>query len=210
VKSFFSCIADSAKQEGMRKISVGGLILSVALLSTSGLAQAQSQTKTKTTATQVESGPPDSITDTSIHTRQSDLSVMLWLPWYYGFGVGGVVRYEIPILPDGFIPTINDEFSLEPSFGVAYSGYASVNFLDLNPALYGIWSFNFSKEFRAYFGLGLGANIGVYTGSITTGLNVTYFFWDICAGVFYKLSDSIALRGELGSQGLKAGVAFFF
>jgi hypothetical protein len=202
----------------MRNPSVGGLILSAVFLSSSGLALAQTKTTTTTTTTtrtgstttQSESGPPDSITDTSIHTRPTDLSVMLWLPWYYGFGVGGVVRYEIPILPDGFIPSINDEFSLEPSFGVAYSGYAGVNFLDLNPALYGIWSFNFSKEFRAYGGLGLGANIGVYTGSITTGLNVTYFFWDICAGVFYKLSDSIALRGELGSQGLKAGVAFYF
>jgi hypothetical protein len=198
---------------------VGGLILSAVLFSTTGPALAQTRTTTTTTTTtqparessaQPASGVADSITDSGIHSRQSDLSVMVWLPWYYGFGVGGVVRFEIPILPDGFIPAINDEFSIEPSFGVAYSGYGGVNFLDLNPALYGIWSFWFSKEFRAYGGLGLGANIGVYTGNVTTGLNLTYFFWDICAGVFYKLNDAIALRGEIGSQGLKAGVSFSF
>jgi len=197
----------------MRNPSVGGLILSVVLLSTSGLAAAQAKTQSQAPAKGSSyaepSGPLNSITDTSVHTRDMDLSVMLWLPWYYGFGVGGVVRFEIPILPDGFIPSINDEFSLEPSFGVAVSSYGGESFTSLVPALYGIWSFNFSKEFRAYGGLGLGYNIGLYSGNVS-GLGYNYFYWDLCAGLFYRWTDALAFRAELGSQGLKAGISFFF
>jgi hypothetical protein len=186
----------------MRKSSVGGLIVSVVLM-TSGLAQAA---QSKSGSSTEVSG---SINDTSTHSRDTDLSVMLWLPWYYGFGVGGVVRYEIPILPDGFIPSVNDEFSLEPNLGVAVAGCCGETWTSLAPALYGTWSFNFSKEFRAYIALGLGYNIGIYSGAVQ-GLGYNYFFWDLAAGIFYRFSQAIGLRAELGSQGLKAGVAFYF
>ena len=184
----------------MRKSSVGGLIVSAVLLSTSSLALA--------TTTEV-SGPPDSITDWATHTRDTDLSVMLWLPWYYGFGVGGVVRYEIPIVPDGFIPHVNDEFSLEPNIGIAASGCCGESWITIAPALYGTWSFNFSKEFRAYATLGLGYSFGVYSGAVQ-GLGYNYFFWDLAAGIFYRWTNAMAFRAELGSQGLKAGISFFF
>jgi hypothetical protein len=187
----------------MRIPSVRSLVLTFVLFCTVMTSSELAQART------YSSGAPNSITDTSTHSRDTDLSLMLWLPWYYGFGVGAVVRYEIPVLPDGFIPSINDEFSLEPNLGIAVSNCCGASWVSLSPALYGDWSFNFSKEFRAYVGLGLGINIGFYSGAVQ-GLNYDYFFWDLCFGIFYRFNPAIAFRAEIGSQGLKLGVAFFF
>jgi hypothetical protein len=158
-------------------------------------------------------GEADSITDARTHHRDQDLSLLLWLPYYYGYGVGVDVRYEFPVLPDGFIPKVNDQFSLEPSLGIAATRYdvtgAVVNVVNFTPALFGDWSFHFSKEFRAYFALGLGFNFATYSGTYP-GFSPAYFYWQLALGLFYNFNRDIALRVELGSQGFMIGVAFFF
>lgn len=173
--------------------------IAVAALLSTGVAQAR--------------GEPDSITDTSAQTRPQNLSVMAYVPWYYGFGIGANVRYEIPVVPNGFIPTINNSFSIEPSLGLAYAsrGYSGVNYsvFDVTPAMYGIWNFYFNPKFSAYGGLGLGFNIGTYTGSSYTD-SASYFFWDPVVGLHYSFSPNMALRAEAGAQGLKGGVSFYF
>lgn len=193
-----------------RRCLLRGVFLLAALLSTGEVARAD----------QYYAGPPVSsaggIEDWTIQHRSSDLSVLAWLPWYYGFGVGAELRYEIFILPTGFIPTINDSFSLEPSIGLAYTAYGVPHYTwsvtDIAPALYGIWSFYFSTPFRLYLGLGLGYNIGIatapygYDGTIAD----SYFYWDLVAGLSYQFTRSIAFRGELGTQGVKAGLSFYF
>ncbi len=196
----------------MKSLSTAGLILCVSLLSVPGSALAATSGSTVQSA----QGDPDTITDARPHTRESDISVLFWLPFeYYSIGFGGMVRYEIPILPDGFIPNINDEFTLEPSFGVAYSSVgglgSNVGVVELAPAIYGIWRFHFSKEFDAYGGLGLGLNFGVYSESyLGTGVGVNFYF-DPCVGINYRFpSSSIAFRGEIGPEGLKAGFSFYF
>jgi hypothetical protein len=160
---------------------------------------------------------PDGISDWTPHARPSDLSVMAWLPWYFGFGFGGEIRYEYYILPNGFIPTINDSFSIEPSIGLAYTSYGALAYswgiTDIAPAVYGNWSFYFSNAFRLYFGLGLGYNIGIATaphGYAGPAIGDSFFYWDIVGGLAYKFNRSIAIRGEVGSQGLKGGVSFYF
>ena len=52
--------------------------------------------------------------------------------------------------------------------------------------------------------LGLGQHLG--------GARPTYggFFWNIALGAMYKLTNGIALRGELGYAGLKLGAAWLF
>ena len=44
----------------------------------------------------------------------------------------------------------------------------------------------------------------------TSGVNDGFFFWDTVVGLFYEFSPKIAFRGELGSQGPKAGISAFF
>jgi hypothetical protein len=183
----------------VKSAPVAGAVLATLLLSATGAA--------------AERGAPNSITDTSVHTRDPDLSLFLWLPFYYGYGVGASVRFEIPVLPDGFIPSINDEFSIEPSFGIASTRYgvsnSNVAIINFAPALYGTWSFNFSELFRAYGALGLGFNFATYSGTYP-GFQPAYFYWDAAVGISYKFTRDVAFRTEIGSQGFKAGVSFYF
>jgi len=183
----------------VRSLSVAGCLLSATLLSGSAVAS--------------ERGEPGTITDRSHHERGSDLSLLLWIHYYYGYGIGGNIRYEIPVLPDGFIPSINDEFTLEPSLGIAATRYNyppdRVSVLNLAPALYGLWSFWFSTPFRAYWGLGLGFNFATYTGTYP-GFAPAYVFWDLVIGLSYNFNRDVAFRAELGTQGLKLGVSFYF
>jgi hypothetical protein len=202
----------------MRTRLLSSALLVGVLVSASGVARAQYY------AQQPPPPPPppsvysaDGISDWSPKSRLSDLSVMAWLPWYFGFGIGGEVRYEFYILPNGFIPTINDSFSLEPSIGLAYTSYGVVNYgwsiIDIAPALYGNWSFYFSNAFRLYVGLGLGYNIGVASaphGYNGPAIGDSFFYWDLVGGLSYKFTRAIGLRAELGSQGAKAGLSFYF
>ncbi len=158
-------------------------------------------------------GPPGSITDTRVHTREPDLSLLLWFPYYYGYGFGAQVRFEFPVLPDGFIPTINDEVTLEPSFGIAGTSYGytgnDYGILNFTPALYGLWRFHFSTQFDVYGGLGLGINFGVVNRPYE-GFVPTYFYWDPCVGLNFRFAPSVALRAQLGAQGLLGGFSFYF
>jgi hypothetical protein len=161
---------------------------------------------------------PGGIRDTSPQQRDQDLSVMLFIPWWYGVGVGAMLRYEIPIVPDGFIPAINDQFSLEPSLGLSYTrdyGYYRIGrdefrakSFNIAPALYANWSFHITPKFRPYIAIGLGYNIGVEVGDVNWSPN--YFYFDIAPGMFFRFSDAAAFRAELGAQGPKLGFSFFF
>ena len=157
------------------------------------------------------------IDDWTVQHRSSDVSVLAWLPLVRRLWVWRRTPLRVLfILPNGFIPTINDAFSLEPSLGLAYTAYAVPHYTwgvtDIAPALYGNWSFYFSQPFRLYVGLGLGYNIGIasaprgYDGTIAD----SYFYWDLVAGLSYKFTRNVALRGELGTQGVKAGLSFYF
>lgn len=161
-----------------------------------------------------------SIKDRSVHdSRPLGVSGMLYLPWYFGIGIGFNARVEIPVVKDGFIPQINDQFSIEPSFSVAYRtrsyGWATdrLTFLDFTPAVYAMWSFHITPKFRPYAALGLGYDIGIwlndddYPGSDVTA---SFFYWDSAVGLFYNFTPSVAFRGELGAQGPKAGLSVFF
>lgn len=165
---------------------------------------------------------PGGIRDTSAQRRPQDLSVMLYAPWWYGVGIGAMVRYEIPIVPNGFIPAINDQFSLEPSLGLSWTRDYGYYYYDrdfggrnrrhafnIAPAIYGTWSFHVTPKFRPYVTLGLGANIGIDTGD-GPDWSPSYFYFDIAPGLFFKFSEAAALRAELGAQGAKVGFSFFF
>ena len=146
--------------------------------------------------------------------RPSTLSGMLHIPWYYGFGVGAVLRYEIPVAPAGLVKGVNDQISIEPSFGLAYSSYSygsslydDFSFLYLTPAAYGIWSFYLQEQLRIYGGLGLGYGVGIVSGRSLYGATLNHFYWDFVAGLFYQFTDHVALRAELGYEGPKVGLS---
>ncbi len=179
--------------------------LAFALASSSALAQEQHGPQSGYLAGQ------DGLFDMAPHHRQTDLSLMFWLPWYYGFGVGGEVRFEIPIVPDGFIPTLNDEFDIEPSLGFAETTNGVYNYWVFDPAAYAVWGFHLNRMLRVYGALGLGVEFaGLNNNPYGYGGGYTHFYWDVAAGVNFKLTNNFALRGELGYGGFKGGIQFYF
>ena len=155
------------------------------------------------------------IRDTSRHTRPQGISAMLYVPWLYGPGIGINARYEIPVVPDGFIPAINDQFSIEPSLGLGYRSDWGTDwdFFNITPAAYATWSFHITPKFRPYVAVGLGVDIGIWLNDDDfpgADPNSAWFFIDTAAGLFYNFSPSLAFRGEIGSGGPKAGLSFFF
>lgn len=192
----------------MIRRSIPAVLLTTTLVSCLAWAQAYSR------------GGDGTITDPGLHARSPDLSLMAYLPWVDGVGFGLDLRFEIPVLPDGFIPNVNDEFAIEPALKLAYRSYGygynypfgngdSVHFFDVVPAVYGIWSFWFSPKFRAYGGLGLGYDVAIASGTYG-GPNAGRFYWDPVVGLFYSFARNVAVRGEAGAQGLKGGLSFSF
>ncbi len=158
--------------------------------------------------------------DSSPQTRHHMLSFFAVLPWYYGFGVGLGVRYAIPIVPQGFIPKLNDSVELEfgadiftayyydyaygPNFGGGYSYTA------LAIPLEGRWTFHITDRFSAYGKAGVGWALGFgpydrFRPGYGGGLYLIF-----CPGVLFKVSDTIALRAEVGNFGLRGGIGIAF
>lgn len=159
------------------------------------------------------------IKDPGPHVRPMTLSALAEIPWWHGIGIGIGARFEIPIVKNGPIKSLNNQISIEPAFTVgyyrAYGTYLLTDDLGVvyfAPMVYGLWSFHFNERFRAYGGFGLGASIGVPQTSskyVTVG-DESYFRFDPVVGVFYKLGNTVALRAELGGYGPKFGAAFAF
>ena len=153
--------------------------------------------------------------DRSPQRRSQMLSIFLGLPYgyfYYGFpfGLGG--RYLIPILHDGFIPAVNDEFSIE--FGADLSGAVGTRFYPiLGIPVEVLWNFHFTQKFSAYVKAGVVLEINfvpyVCVGNVcgaTRGVVSASPVGNI--GLMYKFSDKISFRAEAGYPWIKVGLGF--
>jgi hypothetical protein len=165
------------------------------------------------------------IKDRGPHQRPMMASAQLYTPWRFGFGVGLKLGFEIPIVHDGFIPQINNSFSIEPNFAFAWNNYnrgygygAGVlddDFaaMEYTPGVSVLWSFYFSERFRAYAAVHTGLTIlkPYYDGPGEADLKTYYrFHGELAPGVVWSLNEKIALRAELGWwSGVKGGIALF-
>lgn len=161
---------------------------------------------------------PGGLYDTGTHERPQLLSFFGILPWGYGFGFGAAARYGIPILHDGFIPSLNDSFGVEfgadfwfasYSYGYLGSNY-SYGYKGLLLPVEAMWSLHFTPQLSAYAKLGLGWNFYFWNDSVNNGLSGSGFWWNGAWGVNYQLREKLWLRGELGITGLKGGVGLSF
>jgi hypothetical protein len=191
------------------------ILVAAALLSTPVFADdpppATSDTPTESTFR--HSG---ALLDRSPQRRSQMLSVFLGIPvgyyGYYGgfpFGLGG--RYLIPILHDGFIPSVNDSFNIE--FGVDFSGVLGAYFYPvLSIPVEVMWQFHFTQKFSAYakIGVALEFNFVSYCSSNVNvpcrGVVTPGFVGNI--GLMYKFSEKISFRAEAGYPWLKVGLGF--
>jgi hypothetical protein len=162
-----------------------------------------------------DSGAPGTIKDRGTHDRPIQLSAQLYIPWFWGIGIGVKLAGEIPVVKDGFISSINDSFSIEPAFYFAYSNYYGgfgtydVNLLQYTIAAAGMWNFHLKPNLTVYAALSLGVVIRDWTNDYV-GFNdgKAAAFVELAPGIKWKFADKIALRAELGWYGPRAGIAF--
>jgi hypothetical protein len=129
-----------------------------------------------------------------------------------GFGLSG--RYQITVVPDGFLKpgTIHDDFGIEPAvdfyhYSWDFYGYSwSYNEIGLSASA--IWNLWFTDEFAAYPRLGLGFGFGSW--SDNTGVASPGGYGGVFlvggAGILYALNP-ITLRAEVSNNSLCLGVA---
>jgi hypothetical protein len=155
-----------------------------------------------------------SIKDASEKRRPYGVSLQAAFPWLYSIAGGFRISGEIPIMHNGFIPSINDSFSLEPLFELTYgrptNTWASdqVHAINYTPALSILWSFYFKTNLRAYANLTLGWTIvdDDYPGP--GDLDLSHFHHNFSVGMFYDFKPHWSVRAEIGYAGIRAGIAY--
>lgn len=154
---------------------------------------------------------PDGLFDTSSgHHRPMLISAFIGLPYGYygywgGFGLGFGARFYLPLVHDGFIPQINDEFGIE--FGADLSpSFGTYNYFFLDIPVQVMLDVHVTPQFDAYAKVGIaptlyfGYSSGFYVPSLFAG----------AVGLRYKLGSSFYLRAEAGYPMLMVGVGFGF
>jgi hypothetical protein len=165
---------------------------------------------------EIGEAPPaeGSIRDNAEKRRPYAVSLLAAMPWLYSIGGGARVAGEIPVVHNGFIPSINDSFSLEPLFEFSYglqhnTVWEDVHGISLTPALSVLWSFYFKPQLRAYAAFSFGYTIVLddYEGN-GADLNLNHFHHNFAVGMFYDVAQHWSVRAEIGYQGLRAGIAY--
>ncbi|MHB8879370.1 MAG: hypothetical protein ACYC8T_37220 [Myxococcaceae bacterium] len=149
--------------------------------------------------------------DASPQDRHQMISFFGFIPWYDGFGLGVAARYSIPIMAQGFIPTLNDSFELE--FGADFSwvsnyyfgyGYSYINLGA--PIGEARWTFHLTSKWSVYGKVGVGWNFGFATTSGYNGYSLIRPYFNGGAGAIYNFSDSMVFRAEAGYHGVRVGL----
>jgi hypothetical protein len=159
-------------------------------------------------------GSTSGLNDAGPHTRSSMLSLFGLLAW--GNGIGGAVRYTLPVSNDGFLDSVNDSVELEFGGDIWFGGQSFGNlrygYTGLAIPLEGRWSFHLNPKLSLYGKLSLGWYFTFWSGNVEglEGFNAGGLYWNTGAGALYALSDTLWLRGELGATGLKVGIGFNF
>jgi hypothetical protein len=143
------------------------------------------------------------------------------LAWGSGLGVGG--RYEQVLMPEGFLKGGNGAIkrdTLDVEAGVDFVHYSwdywgyNASYNVLRPAVGASWKLWFSDQLCLYPKLELGFDIAWYSrsdwGVYGHPESHTGLYADLAAGALYQVSPAMALKAELGVDGLRAGVSYRF
>lgn len=196
----------------MRSLSLA-LLLALSALSSTALADDDKPASSGGSIDPSLRGP-GSLSDASPQRRHPMISLFVGLPAaYWGFGgvpfsVGG--RYLQPILHDGFVPSLNDSFSIEAGVDLYAIGRSVFGFGFAVP-IEAMWALHFSQKFSGYLKLGVALELrfGDWCwGNVCGGaLGIAPgFIGNI--GIMYKLTEGLTLRVEAGYPGLKLGLGF--
>jgi hypothetical protein len=137
----------------------------------------------------------------------------------YGLGFGFGFRYAYPIMPSGFMPQLNDSFEIEPGIDLGFNsfGFAGGSGTIIAVPVDVRWTFHFSDRLAAYGKAGVGLGFVNYSYSYTllgtryaSSVSSIIPVINTAVGGLFNITDALALRAEVGTWGLKAGLGFSF
>lgn len=154
---------------------------------------------------------PGGLLDRSDHTRPMEIAFFLNLPfgyagWYnYGFPFGVGARLYFPLVADGFISSINDEFGLEGGidFAMRFGSYDGVFRPLLDIPVAAVWRFHLTDRWTVYPKVGFGISFG-YLHNPDVPVNLVV---ESLVGAIFKIDDVLSLRFEVGYPTAKVGLA---
>jgi hypothetical protein len=130
---------------------------------------------------------------------------------FFGFIVGA--RFNIPLVHDGFVPQINDSFDLEfgADIGLVPTGGVLGCYLPIyiQPMVEPRYTVYLLPKLAAYI-KPLSLGFVVWPNNCGGFYSTFFFHYEASVGVIYKLTSNIALRGEVGSYGIRAGIGIAF
>ncbi len=141
--------------------------------------------------------------------RPMVLSVHGYLPYHSFWGgyfpIGGGASFYIPLVHNGFIGKLNDEFGID--FGAdAVARIGSAYPFSLHIPVAAQWKFHLLPQLEVYAKLGI--QVDLWFGAIG---RFGWPVWPIAAvGANYFFSKSFGVKLELGSAGARLGVVFGF
>jgi hypothetical protein len=196
------------------RIAITAVLLSSLVASTSF---AQEPAAAPTDPPPVANAAPATVTGGAAPSYKG-LSLWGILPWS-GIGAGGRFMIPLQIQPLLGHTSIKDSFALEVGADILHWSYnypglanGDYSWTEVVPVAGIMWNLWFMEKFAAYPKLELGYAFGWFSNWEFGGARPTYggFFWDLAAGVLYKLDNGITLRAEAGYAGLKLGAGFLF
>ncbi|MEY4579677.1 MAG: hypothetical protein RL701_4380 [Pseudomonadota bacterium] len=159
-----------------------------------------------------QEGAPGSLKDSSPQDRPQMISFFTGFQFNryisYGFPLTLGGRYYFPIVPNGFIPSLNDEFGIEGGIDFLLL-FGDRTFFGFGIPVDAMWSFHFTPNFDAY------AKIGFIFGNVF-GRDYYYsntgFWFDFrpAVGLRLKINDALFFRAEVGYPSIMAGLGFAF
>ena len=119
------------------------------------------------------------------------------------------IWYAVPVLPDGFIGSVNDSLDVEfgalvAMFRAAYFGNgATLTQYAVVPSGGVRWNFHLTRDWTPFASAKVGAVFGL------KGYNPDWFSFGVSLGTFFRIRDDMLLRLELGfPSGLAVGLTF--
>ena len=160
--------------------------------------------------------PPMAVATPGAAPSLKGLSVWGILPWS-GIGVGARFMLPMPISPLLGNSGIRDSWALEFGADFMHWSYGYLNYdwsyNQFVPVVGLMWNIWLNQQFALYPKLEAGYAFGWWSNYDTTyGSQASHpwLFWDVTAGLMYKLNSGLTLRAEAGYAGLKLGVGWLF
>ena len=165
-----------------------------------------------------EAKPNWNIKDSSVHeSRSNKLDIVGHVQMLGSFNTGVGVWYSIPVVPDGFIPVLNDSFVIEFGGFLTYWDDLTYgcddNYFRISP-LGGVrWDFMLTPEWTVFAVSKVGYHISTgrsvdcapgYTGARAQRNGLT---GEGGVGAYWNFSDGMGMRLEAGPFGVNAGIS---